>query len=336
MITCASTPNTGPETVTVAVGIVEDARHRVLVTRRPEHKHQGGKWEFPGGKANSGEDIYPALARELHEELGITLHRAQPFVRVRHAYPDKQVLLDVWRVTDYSGIPHGREGQPLRWVTRAELAQLDLPDADRPILRALELPPLYLISDAGRDDCDSFLTRLEHALQAGVRLVQLRKPAMPADQYRTLAQRVVVLAHRFGARVLLNAGPSLVAECGADGVHLNSARLMQAGQRPLPLPLLVAVSCHNASEIEQANRLGADFVVLSPVRATASHPGAVPLGWEEFSRLRQLSDVPVYALGGMLPADLAIACRAGAHGLAMIRGIWEASSLDDAVGALLV
>lgn len=337
MTTYASTPNTEPDSAAtpVAVGILEDAQRRILVAQRPDTKHQGGKWEFPGGKIHADEDMPAALARELQEELGIGLRSARPVLRVRHAYPDKTVVLDVWQVTAYDGEPHGREGQPLRWVARDRLAQLDLPEADYPILRALSLPPLYLISDASRYGKAEFLTRLERALRAGASLLQLREPSLNAGDYRVLARDVVALAHRYEAKVLLNAEPECVAECGADGVHLSSRRLMALSRRPVATEFLVGASCHDTAELRRAAELGADFVVLSPVRATATHPKATPLGWGEFARLRRLSDAPVYALGGLHPEDLDAAHAAGANGLAMISGVWDAASIEGAVAQTL-
>ena len=319
----------------VAVGIIEDAQHQVLVAQRPEHKHQGGKWEFPGGKIHAGEAVPEALARELHEELGITLRAACPLQRVRHVYPDKRVLLDVWRVTDYTGELHGREGQPLRWVTPQGLDDLALPAADLSIVRTQQLPPLYLITDSRRYGKNEMLALVERALSAGARLLQLREPQLSIEEYTEYARTVTALAHRYGARVLLNADPSLVAACGADGVHLNSRRLMVLQGRPLSQACLVAVSCHDIAELVQASRIGADFAVLSPVLPTASHPHATPLGWDGFLRVRMHSEVPVYALGGMLPEHLHVARAMGAQGLAMIQGLWEASSVEMAVEAVL-
>jgi 8-oxo-dGTP diphosphatase len=328
-------PSTAPDATAVAVGIIENAQHQVLVAQRPEHKHQGGKWEFPGGKIHAGEAVPEALARELHEELGITLRAACPLQRVRHVYPERSVLLDVWRVTDYAGEPHGREGQPLRWVTPQGLDDLDLPAADLPIVRTLQLPPLYLITDSHRYGKAGMLTLIERALTAGARLLQLREPHMSMEEYTGYARTVTALAHRYAARVLLNADPLLVAACGADGVHLNSRRLMALPGRPLPRSCLVAASCHDIAELVQAGRIGADFAALSPVLPTTSHPHVAALGWEGFSRLRMHSDVPVYALGGVLPEHLRVARGMGAHGLAMIRGLWEASSVELAVEAVL-
>jgi len=328
-------PSIAPDVTAVAVAILESASHQFLVARRPHDKHQGGKWEFPGGKIHAGETLPEALARELNEELGITLRAACPLLRVRHAYPNETVLLDVWRVTDYTGEPYGREDQPLRWVTAAELDRLDLPDADRPIVRALQLPPHYFITDSRRYGETEMLALMERALRAGARLLQLREPHLSQEAYVTYARRVTALAHRYGAWVLLNADPVLVEICGADGVHLDSRRLMGLAERPLPQTYRVAASCHNAAQLAQSVCVGADFALLSPVLTTVSHPGEESLGWDEFARLRMHSDVPVYALGGMRPEHLPEARRRGAQGVAMIGGIWEAPSISAAVEKML-
>lgn len=123
----------------VAAALI-DATDRVLLAQRPAGKHLAGGWEFPGGKLEPGEDRVAGLARELHEELGITLRTPRPLIRVRHAYPSREVLLDVWIVRDFSGTPGGLDGQPLRWCTRAELATVDLLPADGPVVRVLWLP----------------------------------------------------------------------------------------------------------------------------------------------------------------------------------------------------
>ena len=124
-------------TVHVAVGIVADPAGAILITRRPDHAHQGGLWEFPGGKVEAAESVATALQRELDEELGIAVQAAEPWLQIRHAYPDKTVLLDVWRVTAWRGEPHGREGQPLEWASPARLADFAFPAADEPIIARL-------------------------------------------------------------------------------------------------------------------------------------------------------------------------------------------------------
>ncbi len=139
----------------VVAGVVIDAAGRVLIAQRPAGKHMAGSWEFPGGKLEPGEERLAALARELREEIGITMGPARPLIRVRHAYPSREVLLDVWVVRRYSGEPRGLDGQELRWCTQDELPSAELLPADKPIVAALRLPerlwqassPYYSVGD---------------------------------------------------------------------------------------------------------------------------------------------------------------------------------------------
>ena len=241
------------------------------------------------------------------------------------------MLLDVWRVTAYTGTPHGREGQEARWASRDELLTLDFPEADLPIQRRLWLPRLYAISDVTRHGRSEFLRRLELALAAGLKLLQLREPTLSRDDYVVLAHAVRALCHRYGAKLLLNADPDVVDEVGADGIHLTSRRLMQTLSWSWPADRFVAASCHNEEELAQARKIGADLVVLGPVAATGSHPDARPLGWDRFEQLRQTSALAIYALGGMSTADVAESMVRGAHGIAMIRGLWEVSDPTSAI-----
>lgn len=132
-------PNTAADLqpVHVAVGVILDGARRVLLTRRAADSHQGGLWEFPGGKVEPGETLPVALARELQEELGIRVRRSSPLLEVRHDYGDKQVLLDVHVVWEFEGQALGREGQPLAWVAGDELVQYSFPAANVPIVEAL-------------------------------------------------------------------------------------------------------------------------------------------------------------------------------------------------------
>ncbi len=127
--------------VHVAVGVLINPAGQALISRRPDHVHQGGLWEFPGGKVEDGEPVAKALCRELQEELGVTVQAAEPWLQVRHAYPDKTVWLEVWRVTAWRGEPQGREGQPLAWASVAALTEFAFPEADQPIIAALRQLP---------------------------------------------------------------------------------------------------------------------------------------------------------------------------------------------------
>ena len=125
----------------VVAAAVTDLARRMLIAQRPPGKHLAGGWEFPGGKLESGEDRRLGLARELREELGITLSAPpRPLIRVRHAYDYGDVLIDMWVVRQYSGEPRGLDGQALRWCTQDELESVELLPADGPIVAALRLP----------------------------------------------------------------------------------------------------------------------------------------------------------------------------------------------------
>lgn len=334
MNTSRSTPSIAAESPVHVVAAVVCNGDAVLVAKRPPAVHQGGKWEFPGGKVHAGESAREALVRELREELDIEVQAVYPLIAVHHTYPEKSVFLDVWRVTAYTGELRGREGQRIEWVEPERLSQLDFPEANRPIVQAARLPSLYLISDVRRFGESLFLQHLEQALAAGVRLFQLREPHLAAADYRALAGQVAQRCHHWSAKLLLNADPGWVEECGADGVHLNSRRLRALRARPLDRRYWVAASTHNAEELALAARLEVDFVVLGPVLPTPSHRRATPLGWKQFATLCAATNLPTYALGGQRVEHLSVAREAGAQGLAMISGVWDASNPDAVIQAL--
>lgn len=125
--------------ITVAAGVLERDDGCVLIARRPVEKHAGGFWEFPGGKVGEGETARAALDRELGEELGIEVLEARPLIGYRHSYPERDVVLRVFRVLRYAGKPVGCEGQPLKWVALDMLLDNGLLPADEPIVEALKL-----------------------------------------------------------------------------------------------------------------------------------------------------------------------------------------------------
>jgi 8-oxo-dGTP diphosphatase len=326
----AAAPETGRgrTLIHVAVAVIFNAAGEVLVTRRPRHVDQGDRWEFPGGKVEQGEAVLQALVREIEEEVGLRIEQARPLIRLRHDYPARSVWLDVWRVTAYRGEAHGREGQPLAWRLPRTLDPADFPAANPPIITAARLPPLYLITPEPAAPYPDFLDRLQRLLDAGIRLVQLRAKSLGGADFDVLARAVIERCRARGARVILNGPPEQCLRLGADGVHLSSEHLMALSSRPLPADSLVGASCHDDRQIAHAGRIGVDFIMVSPVQATASHPGVAPLGWDGLRRLLEPAIVPAYALGGLSPADLATAWGQGAQGVAAIRSLWEAPDLD--------
>ncbi len=126
--------------VHVAVGVILDTDGRVLVAKRHLHSHQGGFWEFPGGKVEVGESVQRALAREIKEELGLEVLAASPYKKITHHYEDKSVLLDVYFVSSYSGEASGLEGQEVKWQTLDTLSEADFPAANAKIIQMLQSP----------------------------------------------------------------------------------------------------------------------------------------------------------------------------------------------------
>jgi thiamine-phosphate pyrophosphorylase len=167
-----------------------------------------------------------------------------------------------------------------------------------------------------------FIGRLERVLETGIRLVQLRAKTLTAPQYVELAEQAFACCRRHDARLLLNVPADMAGSVQADGIHLTSTRLMACTSRPWPPGLLVSAACHDAAQVLHANSIGADLLTISPVLPTATHTTAEPLGWPRFRELAALTDIPVYALGGMTAETLTQAREAGAHGIAAIRSLW--------------
>ncbi len=308
--------------VHVAAAVIRRADGQILLAKRADQQHQGGLWEFPGGKVEAGESVIAALHRELQEELGIGVSAARPLIKVRHDYADKQVLLDVWEVSGFSGEPHGAEGQPLAWVSPRQLPEYEFPAANQPIVQAARLPAQYLITP---DELERkvLLQGVQTAVANGVRLIQLRAPNMYVPEYRDLAVDVVGLCA--GKAQLMLKGPlEWLGDLPAAGWHLTAQQLRKYADkgRPFPADRWLAASCHNAEELALAQQMGVDFVTLSPLQPTQTHPDAVPLGWDAAAQLIEGLNMPVYLLGGVVASDTERAWQLGAQGVAGIRAFW--------------
>ena len=304
----------------VAVGVLRRPDGRVFAAERLPGRHLAGQWEFPGGKLEPGESARAALERELREEVGVEVIAARPLIRFPYRYPDRRVRLEAFEVSRWRGRPHGREGQATGWLAPEELRRRDLVAGAVPIVAAIELPSRYLITP---EPGAGFEARLRDRIESGIRLVQLRAGSMPPTALARLARRAARLAERNGARLFLNGDPEAARAAGAHGAHLPSRTLARLPERPSWPDFGLAASCHDTRELALARSLGVDFAVLSPVRATPGHPDARPIGWEGFSRLVESVDFPVFALGGLGPADREAAWAAGAQGVAAIRGLWN-------------
>jgi len=309
----------------VAVGVVKNTEGQVLISLRDESLHQGGLWEFPGGKIESGESAEQALARELKEELAINVITATPLITVKHQYPDLAVQLNVFLVTHFSGDAKSCVDQLFKWVNPAELAHHEFPAANQPIITAAQLPPYYAILDDADADESLLLINLQKILTRGIKLIQLRLKTLPPETIEKFIELAYPLCKQQRALLLINSAVKNAENFTVDGIHLTSRHLMSVTRRPAfprgtpEQTHWVAASCHNLQELQHAQTIGADFAVLAPILATKTHPETEPLGWEQFTDLVSQVNLPVYALGGLSESGLDRVRQAGGQGVAAIR-----------------
>lgn len=313
--------------VHVAVGVIF-RKGKVLIARRPDHVHQGGLLEFPGGKVEADETVQQALVREIREETGLEIapETLEPVIEVRHDYGDKRVFLDVWQTSKAKGSPQGREGQEISWLEMRELTDSDFPAANRPIIQALRLPHEYTITGRAAD-LKAYLRRLELGLETTKpELCLLRAPELNEDSYAQLVAWALEACSAGGVRWMLHGAPSVLEQFPlAFGLHMPWHEARQYATRPVSSEYLLAVSCHSADEIAHAVQLQADFITLGAVKPTPSHPNVSGMGWDRFRELVAVSAVPVYALGGLSPTDIESARGAGAQGIAGISFWWPSA-----------
>lgn len=183
------------------------------------------------------------------------------------------------------------------------------------------LPELYMMTGQF-DDHDDFKNKLTHALSQSNKVVQFRQKSMENGEYLALAEIAKLVCKQFNSILLLGTSVDVYDQANADGLHLNSQVLFEYDNRPVSNHHLLSVSCHNLDEMKQAEKLGADILLLSPVKATSSQPELAAIGWQSFEQMIEHVKCPVYALGGMQASDLADAKQAGAQGIA-VSSFWK-------------
>lgn len=314
----------------VAVAVLRRSDGRVLIAERAAWRHQGGRLEFPGGKIDPDESLASALGRELEEELGVRPLQWELFMRVRHRYEDRDVILHACLVEGWSGEPRAMEEQPLDWLRPEELVHERFPAANRPIVAALQYPDRCLVTPTPRTSgVDGILAGIERAIVAGTRLIQLRAPGLAPESWRRLVEGACRIAEAAPGRVRLIANsddPECLQRCPAlAGLHLGAEAARHFDRRPVPPDRLLSCACHDLEEIHRAEKLEADLMLLGNVDSTPTHPGHSPLGWEGLEALTAATVLPAYAIGGMRLEDIPRARERGAIGIAAIRGLWPES-----------
>jgi 8-oxo-dGTP diphosphatase len=300
---------------------------KILIAKRADHQHQGGLWEFPGGKVEAGESAQLALQRELEEELGLqsSIADMRPLITIPFHYPDKSVLLDVWAVYNASAFKEsiGKEGQPLVWVEQTELADYEFPAANKAIIDALLLPKQIAISQD--NTCpDIILTQVANTLKNHTNIwIQLRAPSLDQLQYIQLAMKLYGICHEADSKLIWNCPLDWYQVAFADGLHLSNrnfnAVIVNVHERLIPANQWLSTACHNLSELEAAQGL-VDYVLVSPVHETKTHLRANALTWSGFKAIADQARIPCYALGGMDISEFEHCIQSGGQGIAGISG----------------
>lgn len=290
-----------PAEIHVIAGALRDAQGRVLIAQRPRGRHMAGRWEFPGGKLDSGEDSYSGLKRELAEELGIAVREARPLIRLRYEYPDRRVMIEAWQVTAYEGEPKALDSQALNWVRPDELPRHDLLEADRAIVTALRLPRLARVISNVYE-----LAALNGSAAQTILWQSLQGDATVSPENVRTARAAGHRVFVFGSDVDAVRDAALA---GCDGAvlpwHGQNLHVDRDGA------FLIGVHCEDAESAHDALEEGAHFLVVAPESG--------PMEQQALESLCESVGLPVFA--GWYPnaSRLERVQQAGAHGCALSR-----------------
>ncbi|MDP5325554.1 MAG: NUDIX domain-containing protein [Litorivicinaceae bacterium] len=303
-------PNIEPE-LHVACAVIRQG-NQVLLSQRLASAHQGGLWEFPGGKVAAQESPEDALARELDEELGIQVRASRFRFQIPWDYGDRRVRLWVFDVDAFAGLPTGREGQVVRWVSLDDVSGYHFPSANNAIVQTLALPRIVRFYDPALGPPNVWLDAWHAPVLLYFRGVQ------ELDELSQLIDRALSIGHRvilpITQHALWREGVGLHRQKG-DGRALAEVALERC---PGAWPL--TAGCRSLDDWRAQVDWPAHAWFVSPVLPTDSHPDLEPLGWAGFRDLAQHLARPCYALGGVTPGDLDHAIAAGGFGVAGIRG----------------
>jgi len=302
--------------IEVVVGIIYNSNNEIFIAKRKKNQFMPGYWELPGGKLEPNEDHISAIKRELLEETGIKVIDCKLVQKIQHTYPENKINLSVYRIDDYLGEPIGYEGQEALWISTNRLEKFNLLPTMWRIINRFSLPKLYWITPENHNSEEVF-NECKDRLRNDVKHIQLRSKS-PLD--KNYIKKIHNLCIENQAKLILNTPKKTFSE-SCDGWHLTCIELMELKERPAPEDKLIGASTHNLTEAMHAENISIDYISLSPVEETLTHPNASLLGWKNASQIINQCDVPVFLLGGMKRNLIKKALSIGAQGVAGIRGI---------------
>jgi 8-oxo-dGTP diphosphatase len=302
--------------IEVVVGIIHNSNNEVFIAKRQKNQFMSDYWELPGGKVEPGEDHVNAIKRELFEETGITVKNCKLVQKIQHIYPEKTINLSVYSIDDYLGGPVGLEGQEITWSSADKLKNFKLLPTMWRIIHKFSLPKFYWITPDNHQS-DKVFNECKKRLSNGIKFIQLRSKTSLDTTY---IEKIHRLCRENQAKLILNT-PNKTFNEACDGWHLNSLELMSLKERPVIEEKLIGASTHGIDEALHAENISADYISLSPIEKTLTHPNSIPLGWKDASDIIEKCNLPVFLLGGMNKELVEKALSIGAQGVAGIRGI---------------
>jgi 8-oxo-dGTP diphosphatase len=302
--------------IEVVVGIIHNSNNEVFIAKRQKNQFMSDYWELPGGKVEPGEDHVNAIKRELFEETGITVKNCKLVQKIQHIYPEKIINLSVYSIDDYLGGPVGLEGQEITWSSADKLKNFKLLPTMWRIIHKFSLPKFYWITPDNHQS-DKVFNECKKRLSNGIKFIQLRSKTSLDTTY---IEKIHRLCRENQAKLILNT-PNKTFNEPCDGWHLSSLELMSLKERPVIEEKLIGASTHGIDEALHAENISADYISLSPIEKTLTHPNSIPLGWKDASDIIEKCNLPVFLLGGMNKELVEKALSIGAQGVAGIRGI---------------
>ena len=304
------------KSIEVVVGVISNDNNEIFITRRQINQFMSGYWELPGGKVENDESHSIAINRELSEETGVTVINHHLIQTIEYHYPQKIINLSVFSIDKYEGTPLGNEGQEFSWCSVEKLKDYNLLPTMWKIIHRISLPKHYWITP---DEHDSYsvINLCNQHLRDGIKIIQLRSKSTLEHTY---IEKIYELCQLNQAKLILNT-PNKTFDELCDGWHLTSNEILALKERPFDDDKLFGASTHNLNEVKLAQQLSADYISLSPINETQSHPNTPVLGWDNAFDIINQCKIPIFLLGGMNKDSLDRALGIGAQGIAGIRGL---------------
>ncbi len=301
-------------TIKVAVGILRN-KQKILIAQRRKTQFMGGFWELPGGKIKNEESPEKAIIRELNEELGIQVERSSIHQTMMHHYADRIIEISIYNIIQYQNTPTGLEGQAIAWVKITNLNNYQLLPTMKAFINSITLPNKYWITPSNNHYSNRWIAEFDKKLKQDITLIQLRSKIKLNS---TFIARLYDKCKQNNTKLLLNTVDKAFDETHCDGWHLTTNEMLALNNRPCANDKLLGASTHNLTEALKAQEMGIDFIVISPLQTTQTHPESTPIGWSNAVDVVNKLNIPVYFLGGMSIKDLDKTLKLGAQGIAGI------------------